>query len=80
CLAPVAKVLNNTFGIKNKLITTVHAYTNNQKNLNNPHKDLRHARKCAQSIIPTSTGTTKALKLVLPKLKGKIHSMALRVP
>ncbi|CAM5209421.1 Glyceraldehyde-3-phosphate dehydrogenase OS=Lysinibacillus sphaericus OX=1421 GN=gapB PE=3 SV=1 [Lysinibacillus sphaericus] len=80
CLAPVAKVLNDTFGIESGLMTTVHAYTNDQKNLDNPHKDLRRARGCAQSIIPTSTGAAKALKLVLPELEGKIHGMALRVP
>ena len=80
CLAPVAKVLNDTFGIVNGLMTTVHAYTNDQKNLDNPHKDLRRARACAQSIIPTSTGAAKALKLVLPELDGKIHGMSLRVP
>ncbi len=80
CLAPVSKVLNDKFGIKNGLMTTVHAYTNDQKNLDNPHKDLRRARACAQSIIPTSTGAAKALSLVLPELKGKLHGMALRVP
>ena len=80
CLAPVAKVLNEKFGIENGLMTTVHAYTNDQKNLDNPHKDLRRARACAQSIIPTSTGAAKALALVLPELKGKLHGMALRVP
>ncbi|WP_342510744.1 glyceraldehyde-3-phosphate dehydrogenase [Sporosarcina sp. FSL K6-1522] len=80
CLAPVAKVLNDTFGIVNGLMTTVHAFTNDQKNLDNPHKDLRRARACAQSIIPTSTGAAKALSLVLPELEGKIHGMALRVP
>lgn len=80
CLAPVAKVLNDTFGIENGLMTTVHAYTNDQKNLDNPHKDLRRARSCGQSIIPTSTGAAKALSLVLPELEGKIHGMALRVP
>ena len=69
CLAPVAKVLNDTFGIVNGLMTTVHAYTNDQKNLDNPHKDLRRARACAQSIIPTSTGAAKALSLVLPELR-----------
>ena len=71
CLAPVAKVLNDTFGIDNGLMTTVHAYTNDQKNLDNPHKDLRRARACGQSIIPTSTGAAKALALVLPELEGK---------
>lgn len=80
CLAPVAKVLNDTFGITNGLMTTVHSYTNDQKNLDNPHKDLRRARACAESIIPTSTGAAKALSLVLPELKGKLHGMALRVP
>lgn len=80
CLAPVAKVLNDKFGIENGLMTTVHSYTNDQNNLDNPHKDLRRARNCASSIIPTSTGAAKALSLVLPELKGKIHGMALRVP
>ncbi|MDM5334733.1 glyceraldehyde-3-phosphate dehydrogenase [Ureibacillus composti] len=80
CLAPVAKVLNDKFGIESGLMTTVHAYTNDQKNIDNPHKDLRRARACAQSIIPTSTGAAKALSLVLPELKGKLHGMALRVP
>ena len=80
CLAPVAKVLNDTFGIENGLMTTVHAYTNDQKNLDNPHKDLRRARACGQSIIPTSTGAAKALALVLPELEGKIHGMSLRIP
>lgn len=80
CLAPVAKVLDEKFGIENGLMTTVHAYTNDQKNIDNPHKDLRRARACAQSIIPTTTGAAKALALVLPQLKGKIHGMALRVP
>lgn len=80
CLAPVVKVLNDKFGIENGLMTTVHSYTNDQQNLDNPHKDLRRARACAQSIIPTSTGAAKALSLVLPELKGKLHGMALRVP
>lgn len=80
CLAPVAKVLDDQFGIENGLMTTVHAYTNDQKNIDNPHKDLRRARACAQSIIPTSTGAAKALSLVLPQLKGRVHGMALRVP
>ncbi|MGV2937960.1 glyceraldehyde-3-phosphate dehydrogenase [Mesobacillus sp. LC4] len=80
CLAPVAKVLDDTFGIENGLMTTVHAYTNDQNNIDNPHKDLRRARSCGQSIIPTSTGAAKALSLVLPQLKGKLHGMALRVP
>lgn len=80
CLAPVVKVLHEQFGIENGLMTTVHAYTNDQKNIDNPHKDLRRARACAQSIIPTTTGAAKALSLVLPELKGKLHGMALRVP
>ncbi|MDQ0220094.1 glyceraldehyde-3-phosphate dehydrogenase [Peribacillus cavernae] len=80
CLAPVAKVLDDQFGIENGLMTTVHAYTNDQNNIDNPHKDLRRARACGQSIIPTSTGAAKALALVLPGLKGKLHGMALRVP
>lgn len=80
CLAPVAKVLDEKFGIDNGLMTTVHSYTNDQKNIDNPHKDLRRARACAQSIIPTTTGAAKALALVLPQLKGKLHGLALRVP
>jgi glyceraldehyde 3-phosphate dehydrogenase len=80
CLAPLAKVLDEQFGIENGLMTTVHAYTNDQKNIDNPHKDLRRARACGQSIIPTTTGAAKALSLVLPQLKGKLHGMALRVP
>jgi glyceraldehyde 3-phosphate dehydrogenase len=80
CLAPIVKVLDQKFGIENGLMTTVHAYTNDQKNIDNPHKDLRRARSCAQSIIPTTTGAAKALSLVLPHLKGKLHGMALRVP
>ncbi|NMD70720.1 glyceraldehyde-3-phosphate dehydrogenase [Bacillus sp. DNRA2] len=80
CLAPVVKVLEEEFGIINGLMTTVHAYTNDQKNIDNPHKDLRRARACAQSIIPTSTGAAKALSLVLPQMAGKLHGMALRVP
>ena len=80
CLAPVAKVLDEQFGIDYGLMTTVHSYTNDQNNIDNPHKDLRRARACAQSIIPTTTGAAKALALVLPQLKGKLHGMALRVP
>ncbi|WP_026693690.1 glyceraldehyde-3-phosphate dehydrogenase [Peribacillus kribbensis] len=80
CLAPVVKVLDEQFGIVNGLMTTVHSYTNDQRNIDNPHKDLRRARACAQSIIPTTTGAAKALSLVLPHLKGKLHGMALRVP
>src|SRR5699024_10021027 len=80
CLAPVVKVLDDNFNIVNGLMTTVLAFTNDQKNLDNPHKDLRRARGCTQSIIPTSTGAAKALGEVLPHLNGKLHGMALRVP
>ncbi|MDN7245959.1 glyceraldehyde-3-phosphate dehydrogenase [Planococcus shenhongbingii] len=80
CLAPVAKVLHDAFGIENGLMTTIHSFTNDQRNLDNPHKDLRRARACGQSIIPTSTGAAKALSLVLPELDGKLHGMSLRVP
>ena len=80
CLAPVVKVLDDHFGIVNGLMTTVHAYTTDQPNLDNPHSDLRRARACAQSIIPTSTGAAKALGEVMPHLNGKLHGLALRVP
>ncbi|WP_174614013.1 glyceraldehyde-3-phosphate dehydrogenase [Virgibacillus ihumii] len=80
CLAPVVKVLDENFKIVNGLMTTVHSFTSDQKNLDNPHKDLRRARGCSQSIIPTSTGAAKALGEVLPKMQGKLHGMALRVP
>ncbi|MDL5142458.1 glyceraldehyde-3-phosphate dehydrogenase [Bacillus atrophaeus] len=80
CLAPVVKVLDDEFGIESGLMTTVHAYTNDQKNIDNPHKDLRRARACGESIIPTTTGAAKALSLVMPHLKGKLHGLALRVP
>ncbi|MGP4071319.1 glyceraldehyde-3-phosphate dehydrogenase [Piscibacillus sp. B03] len=80
CLAPVVKVLNDEFGIEEGLMTTVHSFTNDQKNLDNPHKDLRRARGLTQSIIPTSTGAAKAINEVLPELKGRLHGMALRVP
>lgn len=80
CLAPVAKVLNNAFGIKKGLVTTVHAYTSDQNILDNPHKDLRRARSAADNIVPTSTGAAKATALVLPELEGKLDGMALRVP
>lgn len=80
CLGPVAKVLHQKFGIDNGLMTTIHSYTNDQNNIDNPHKDLRRARACGASIIPTTTGAAKALSLVLPELKGKLHGMALRVP
>jgi len=80
CLAPVVKVLDDAFTIENGLMTTVHAYTTDQVILDNPHSDLRRARACGQSIIPTSTGAAKALGEVLPHLNGKLHGMALRVP
>jgi len=80
CLAPVAKVLSDHFGIESGLMTTVHAYTNDQPTLDMPHSDLRRARAAALSIIPTTTGAAKAVALVLPELKGKFHGMALRVP
>ncbi|MFC1752624.1 type I glyceraldehyde-3-phosphate dehydrogenase [Thermoproteota archaeon] len=80
CLAPVAKVLNDTFGIVKGSMTTVHAYTNDQKILDCPHSDLRRARAAAVSIIPTTTGAAKAVGIVIPELKGKINGMAMRVP
>lgn len=80
CLAPFASVLNEKFGIVKGLMTTVHAYTNDQKILDFPHKDLRRARAAALSMIPTSTGAAKAVALVLPELKGKLDGMAIRVP
>jgi glyceraldehyde 3-phosphate dehydrogenase len=80
CLAPMAKVLLENFGIERGLMTTVHAYTNDQSILDQPHKDLRRARAAAMSIIPTTTGAAKAVSLVLPELKGKMDGLALRVP
>ncbi|HSE59074.1 MAG TPA: type I glyceraldehyde-3-phosphate dehydrogenase [Nitrospiraceae bacterium] len=80
CLAPVAKVLLDNFGIKHGVMTTIHSYTNDQQLLDLPHKDLRRARAAAMSMIPTSTGAAKALHLVLPQLKGKMDGMAIRVP
>ncbi|QDR81890.1 type I glyceraldehyde-3-phosphate dehydrogenase [Sporomusa termitida] len=80
CLAPFAKVLQEKFGIKSGLMTTVHAYTNDQNILDLPHKDLRRARAAGVSIIPTTTGAAKAVALVLPELKGKLNGFALRVP
>ncbi|MBI3428740.1 MAG: type I glyceraldehyde-3-phosphate dehydrogenase [Actinobacteria bacterium] len=80
CLAPMAKVLNDQFGIVRGLMTTIHAYTNDQVILDFPHKDLRRARAAATNIIPTSTGAAKAISLVLPELKGKLDGYALRVP
>ena len=80
CLAPVAKVLHQKFGIRRGLMTTAHSYTNDQRILDLPHKDLRRARSAAVSMIPTSTGAAKAVALVLPELKGKLDGMAIRVP
>jgi glyceraldehyde 3-phosphate dehydrogenase len=80
CLAPVAKVLHDSFGIEKGLVTTVHSYTNDQSILDLPHKDLHRARAAALSIIPTTTGAAKAVSLVLPELKGKLDGMAIRVP
>ncbi|MEI6205955.1 MAG: type I glyceraldehyde-3-phosphate dehydrogenase [Desulfuromonadales bacterium] len=80
CLAPVAKVLHETFEIEKGLVTTVHSYTNDQNILDLPHKDLRRARAGAMSMIPTTTGAAKAVSLVLPELKGKLDGMAIRVP
>ena len=80
CLAPVAKIVNEKFGIVRGLMTTVHSYTNDQRILDSPHKDLRSARAAAQSIIPTTTGAANAVALVLPELKGKLNGLAMRVP
>jgi glyceraldehyde 3-phosphate dehydrogenase len=80
CLAPVAKVLHETFGIVSGLMTTIHSYTNDQQILDLPHKDLRRARAAALSMIPTTTGAAKALKEVLPQMAGKLDGMAIRVP
>ena len=80
CLAPLAKVLHEKIGIVHGLMTTIHAYTNDQVILDSPHKDLRRARAAAQNIIPTTTGAAKATALVLPELKGKMDGMAMRVP
>ena len=80
CLAPMAKVLNDEFGIVRGLMTTIHAYTNDQVILDFPHKDLRRSRAAALSIIPTSTGAAKAISLVIPELKGKLDGFAMRVP
>ncbi len=80
CLAPIAKVLNDNFGIVRGFMTTVHAYTSDQKLLDAPHKDLRRARAAAAAIIPTTTGAAKALALILPEMAGKLDGVALRVP
>ncbi len=80
CLAPIAKILDATIGIEKGFMTTIHAYTNDQNIVDNSHKDLRRARACAMSLIPTSTGAAKAVGLVLPNLKGKLDGGAIRVP
>jgi len=80
CLAPVAKVIVDEFGVKKGLMTTVHSYTNDQQILDKRHKDLRRARAAAESIIPTTTGAAKAVALVIPELKGKLNGFAMRVP
>src|ERR1700680_922731 len=80
CLAPAAKVVNDTFGIKRALMTTVHSYTNDQNILDLPHKDLRRARAAAINIIPTSTGAARAISTIIPELKGKLDGTSLRVP
>lgn len=80
CLAPVAKVINSEFGIIKGLMTTIHSYTNDQRILDLPHKDLRRARAAALNMIPTTTGAAKAVGLVLPELKGKLNGLAIRVP
>ena len=80
CLAPVAKVVHDSFGIERGLMTTTHAYTNDQRILDLMHKDLRRARAAAMNIVPTSTGAAKAIGLVMPDLKGKLHGLSLRVP
>ena len=80
CLAPIAKVLHDSFGIERGLMTTIHAYTNDQRILDLMHKDLRRARAAAMNIVPTSTGAAKAIGLVMPELRGKLHGLSLRVP
>ena len=80
CLAPLAKFLHQAIGIEKGVMTTIHAYTNDQNIVDNNHKDLRRARSCAMSMIPTSTGAAKAIGLVLPELKGKLDGVAVRVP
>jgi len=80
CLAPIAKAINDAIGIEKGFMTTIHAYTNDQNLVDNSHKDLRRARACAMSMIPTSTGAAKAIGLVLPELKGKLDGNAIRVP
>jgi glyceraldehyde 3-phosphate dehydrogenase len=80
CIAPVVKILNDNFGVNRGLLTTIHAYTNDQRLLDTYHKDLRRARSAAMNIVPTTTGAAKAVSLVIPEVKGKLHGIALRVP
>lgn len=80
CMAPIVKIINDKFGIENGLMTTIHSYTNDQIILDGPHKDLRRARSCAVSQIPTTTGAAKAVGKILPELNGKLDGMAMRVP
>ncbi len=80
CLAPVVKVIDDSFGIEKGLMTTIHSYTGDQRVLDAPHRDMRRARSCAESMIPTTTGAAKAVGLVLPQLKGKLNGFAIRVP
>lgn len=80
CLAPIAKVINDNFGIENGFMTTIHAYTQDQNLQDSPHKDMRRARAAAQNMVPTSTGAAKAIGLVIPELKGKLDGGAIRVP
>jgi glyceraldehyde 3-phosphate dehydrogenase len=80
CLAPVVKVINDNFGIVDGLMSTIHAFTTDQRSLDNSHKDPRRARSCVQSIVPTTTGAAKAIGLVIPELKGKLNGISVRVP
>jgi glyceraldehyde 3-phosphate dehydrogenase len=80
CLAPIAKILHENFGLESGILNTIHSYTNDQNILDLPHKDYRRARAAAMSIIPTTTGAAKAVSLVIPELEGKLHGMAMRVP
>lgn len=80
CIAPVVKILNDNFGVSRGLLSTIHAYTNDQRLLDTYHKDLRRARSAAMNIVPTTTGAAKAVSLVIPEVKGKLHGIALRVP
>ncbi|HAZ31267.1 MAG TPA: type I glyceraldehyde-3-phosphate dehydrogenase, partial [Dehalococcoidia bacterium] len=80
CIAPVVKVLHQSFGVSKGLMSTIHAYTNDQRILDMFHKDLRRARAAAMNIIPTTTGAAKAVTMVIPELQGRIHGLAFRVP